>query len=55
MSKLRPISGLFDEQLRLEELSQMRDPLEKINSVVDWEIFRQDIEKVFEKERKSNG
>jgi len=32
--------GSFDEQDRLEKLSRQGDPLEKPNSVIDWEMFR---------------
>ena len=55
MSKLRRSAGLFDEQNRLEDLSKMNDPLEKINSVINWERFRPEIEKVFDKKKKSNA
>jgi hypothetical protein len=33
-------AGLFDLPNRLEKISQVRDLLEKINSHVDWEVFR---------------
>ena len=42
MSKSR---GLFDEQLRLEKLSKKQDPLEKLNSHIDFEYFRKPLEK----------
>jgi len=32
--------GLFDEQFRLEKLSQKRDPLEKLSGYIDFEYFR---------------
>jgi len=32
--------GLFDEQLRLEKLSQKNDPLEKLSAHIDFEFFR---------------
>jgi hypothetical protein len=33
--------GFFDQDIRLSKLSQLGDPLEKLNSGVDFEIFRQ--------------
>lgn len=32
--------GLFDEQFRLEKLSQKNDPLERLSSHIDFEFFR---------------
>jgi hypothetical protein len=32
--------GLFDEQFRLEKLSQKKDPLERLSSHIDFEFFR---------------
>lgn len=37
--------GLFDMQNRLENLSKFGDPLEKLKEVVDFEVFRPEIEK----------
>lgn len=42
MSKSR---GLFDEQIRLEKLSRKQDPLEKLSSHIDFEYFREPLEK----------
>jgi IS5 family transposase len=36
--------GFFDQDIRLSKLSQLGDPLEKLNSGVDFEIFRQKLE-----------
>jgi transposase, IS5 family len=44
--------SLFDESDRLQELSQLGDPLEKLNRVIDWGIFQPILNKVFKKERK---
>lgn len=41
MSKSR---GLFDEQIRLEKLSQKQDPLERLCSYIDFEYFRKPLE-----------
>ena len=32
--------SLFGEQKRLEKLSMFGDDLEKLNAVIDWEMFR---------------
>lgn len=45
----------FDEDERLEKISKLGDNLEKLNRAVDWEMFRETIEKVFEKEKKGAG
>ena len=37
--------GFFDEDARLSELSKKGDFLEKLNSNIDWEIFREPVEK----------
>lgn len=47
--------GFFDENDRLKELSQLGDPLEKLNKVIDWESFRHNLKKVFKKEAKGPG
>ena len=44
--------GLFDEENRKEKLSKLGDSLVKLNSVVDWEIFRPSLTKALA--RKSN-
>ena len=46
---------LFDDIFRLEKLAQMGDPLERLNRVIDWEIFRPTLELIYEKDRKSNA
>jgi IS5 family transposase len=47
------ISGFFDIEFRLEELSKNGDPLVQLKKCVDWELFRGDLEIIREKERKS--
>lgn len=47
--------GFFDENDRLKELSLLGDPLEKLNSVIDWESFRHNLNKVFKREAKGPG
>jgi len=53
--KKKNTPGLFDEEIRLIKLTEQGDPLIKLNSMVPWEIFRKDIEKVFDKETKGQG
>lgn len=36
--------GLFDVDYRLESLSKFGDPLEKLKEVIDFELFRQELE-----------
>lgn len=47
--------GLFDEEFRLREISEHGDPLEKLNKVVDWKIFRQMLQKAFKHEPQGPG
>ena len=47
--------GFFDENDRLEELSRMGDPLEKLNRHVQWENNRKILKKVFKKQAKGPG
>jgi transposase, IS5 family len=47
--------GFFDEQDRLELISKQGDPLEKLNEIIPWEIFRKQLKKCFAKEPKGPG
>jgi hypothetical protein len=47
--------GLFDEQFRLERITRLGDPLEKLNKCVDWNIFRPLLNKAMAKEGKGPG
>jgi len=47
--------GFFDEQERLQKLSNQGDPLEKLNAMMDWEIFRPLLRRCFKKEPKGPG
>ena len=33
--------GFFDQDIRLTKLSELGDPLEKLNSGIDFDIFRE--------------
>lgn len=48
-------TGLFDWQTRFEQLDNGGDPLIKLNEVVNWELFRDTLEQVRDKDRKSNA
>ena len=47
--------GFFDENDRLEELSKMGDPLEKLNKHIQWDNFQGMLTKAFKKEPKGPG
>jgi transposase, IS5 family len=46
-------NSLFDLENRYASLSKTGDPLERLNAIIDWEIFRPILERVDKKERKS--
>ena len=52
--KIRQI-GFFDEENRYKKLTELGDPLEKLNSVMNWEIFRDELTRVCQKEDYSKG
>ena len=47
--------GIFDEEFRLEKLSQTNDPLEKLNRRINWEMFRPMLEEDLKKEERGQG
>jgi len=47
--------GFFDEIERLEELSKLGDPLEKLNKVITWDLFRPTLNTAMRKEAKGPG
>lgn len=53
MAKQTP--SLFDEQYKLERISELGDPLEKLNQCIDWKLFCPILNKVMEKEAKGPG
>ena len=48
-------AGFFDEEEKLERISQLGDPLEKLNRQIDWKIFLPLIEKAFYRKAKGPG
>lgn len=47
--------GLFDYEYQLEEINKHQPPLQKLNKVIDWEIFREPIEEALYVEPKALG
>lgn len=47
--------GFFDQDLRLTKLSQLGDPLEKLNQNIDFEVFRNILEDKLAKNAKGKG
>lgn len=55
MNKKQPLRGFFDEQETLAKLSRFNDPLEKLDNSIDFEIFRETLNKIYQKaEPRSN-
>jgi IS5 family transposase len=48
-------NSLFDLENRYASLSKTGDPLERLNAIIDWEIFRPILERMDKKERKSKA
>lgn len=47
--------GLFDYEFRLEQINNKQPPLQKLNAVIDWELFRKPIEKALTIQAKAPG
>ncbi len=47
--------SLFDEQFRLEQISEMGDPLERLNTNIDFESYRALLEGCYEEVDRSKG
>ena len=47
--------GLFDYEFQLDKIKAHQPPLQKLNQIIDWEIFREPIEKALYKKPKSNA
>ena len=47
--------GFFDQDIRLSKLSQLGDPLERLNTGVDFEMFRELLETSLHKDPKGKG
>ncbi len=53
--KLQTQPGFFDIAERTAKLTQMGDPLVGLKDQINWEAFRPDLNRLHEKERKSNA
>ena len=53
--KIHGEKGLFGEHFRLEKLSKQGDPLEKLNMVINWDVFLPVLQKLDNKEKKNNA
>ena len=47
--------GLFDVEERAAQLTEMGDPLVSLKARIDWEAFRAELDRVHQKERKSQA
>ena len=55
MSKTKGQFGFFDIENQLDKIYQLNNLLPKLNALIDWELFRNDLNKVRERERRSNA
>lgn len=53
--KQKKMRGFFDETDRHAELSKLNDPLERLSTAIDFEIFRTTLETALKKEAKGPG
>lgn len=51
----KKVAGIFDEQFKLERISKLGDPLEKLEATIDWELFRYTLDKHLVIEAKGPG
>ncbi len=55
-NKKQESRGFFDEYNQLEKLSKLKDPLEKLNNTIDFELFRETLNMIYQKtDRKSKA
>jgi IS5 family transposase len=47
--------GFYDTDTRLQQLSELGDPLERLNETINWELFRPALNRIFKKEAKGPG
>ena len=48
-------AGMFEMDNRLGKIDSNGDPLVKLNEVIEWEMFRPELERIRQKARKSNA
>lgn len=49
------MAGLFDYEFQLEKINKHNPPLQKLDAIMDWEMFRQPLEEAFRIEAKGAG
>lgn len=49
------MAGLFDYEFQLEKINKHNPPLQKLDAVIDWELFRESIETALHVEPKGPG
>lgn len=47
--------GLFTSEERLDKISKQGDPLEQLDTVIDWELFRPIVDKMLNKDKMVNS
>jgi IS5 family transposase len=52
-NKKQAAGGFFDEQEALEKLSKLKDPLEKLNKHINFEVFRGTLETIYTKQKQN--
>ena len=50
-NKKQAARGFFDEQEALENLSKLKDPLEKLNQHINFEVFRETLETIYTRQQ----
>lgn len=50
-----PQLSFFDAEKRYEKLTELGDPLEKLNSIMEWEMFREKLTAACQKENYTKG
>lgn len=55
MFKQKRDKGFFDEELRLAKISRLSDPLQKLDQVINWELFRSTLEEGLRVQAKGKG
>ena len=49
------MAGLFDYEFQLQKINQHQPPLYKLDKIIDWEMFKEPIERALHKEPKAPG
>ena len=50
-TRYKAILGLFDDEQTLEKLNDMGNPLDRLSGVIDFEMFRDILEKALHKDK----